>query len=198
MDFNQIISRAKNIILSPASEWEAIKTEAKPSKDVLMNYVLPFVLLVAICQIAGSLVFHMSYFSLSVSLLSALIAIIVPIASIYISAWIITELAPSFGSHKNFDSAFSLVAYSSTALFVASAASGLIPLLGISVILSLFGLYSLYLLYLGFTPIMGTPEDKKVVYFIVSLVIYIAAMLVFSMVLGLFLLGAGTGTVLMR
>jgi hypothetical protein len=198
MDFNQIISRAKNMILSPATEWEAIKTEAKPSKDVLINYVLPFVVLVAICQIAGSLVFHMSYFMLSVSLLSALISIIVPIAAIYISAWIITELAPSFGSRKNFDAAFSLVAYASTAAFVASAASGLLPLLGISMILSLFGLYSLYILYLGFTPIMGTPEDKKVVFYIISLVIYIAAMLVFSMVLGLILLGAGTGAALMR
>lgn len=189
MDFNQIISRAKNIILSPASEWEAIKTESKPSNDILINYALPFVVLVGICKIVGSLLFHMSYFSLTNSLLDAIIAIIVPLGSLYISAWIISELAPSFSSQKNFNAAFRLVAYSYTALYVASAAAGLLPIRGLSFLLSLCGLYSLYLFYTGCTPMMSTPEDKKIGYIIVSIVVTFVVMVIISFILTLILLG---------
>ena len=198
MDINQIISRARNIILSPEKEWEAIKAEAKPSKDILMNYVIPFVLLVAVCKIVGSLLFHMSYFSLSYSLLDAIIAIVVPVASVYVSALIINELAPSFGSQKNFEAAFRLLAYSMTASYVASAAAGLLPIIGISVILSLFGLYSIYLLYTGLAPMMGTPEDKKIVYIIVSILITFVIMAIISWLLTMILIGSHTGMSMIR
>jgi len=198
MDINQIISRARNIILSPEKEWEAIKAEAKPSKDILMNYVIPFVLLVAVCKIVGSLLFHMSYFSLSYSLLDAIIAIVVPVASVYVSALIINELAPSFGSQKNFEAAFRLLAYSMTASYVASAAAGLLPIIGISVILSLFGLYSIYLLYTGLAPMMGTPEDKKIVYIIVSILITFVIMAIIYWLLTMILIGSHTGMSMIR
>ncbi len=198
MDFNQIINRARNIILSPVSEWEVIKAEAKPSKDILMNYVIPLVLFVAVCKIVGSLLFHMSYFSLSYSLLEALIAIIVPIGSVYVSALIINELAPSFGSQKNFEAAFRLLAYSMTAGYIASAAAGLLSIVGISMILSLFGLYSIYLLYTGLAPMMGTPEDKKIVYIIVSIIITFVIMAIISWFLTMILIGSQTGMSMIR
>lgn len=198
MDFNQIISRAKNIILSPATEWEAIKAEAKPSNEILINYVVPLVVLVGLCNIVGSLLFHMSYFSFTFSLLTAIIAIIVPLATLYISAWIINELAGSFGSQKNFDAAFRLMAYASTASYLASAAAALLPIVGIRTILMLCGLYSLYLLYTGFTPMMATPEDKKIGYCIVSILVIIVAMVILTMVLGLILLGSGASMSMMK
>jgi len=198
MDFNHIISRAKNIILSPATEWEVIKTEAKPSSDILLNYAVPFVLLVGVCKIVGSLLFHMSYFSLTSAILAAIIAIIVPLGTLYISAWIINELAGSFGSQKNFGAAFRLTAYAFTASYVASAAAALLPIIGISTILMLCGLYSLYILYLGFTPMMSTPEDKKAGYFVVSLLIIIVAMIILQTILTLILIGGGAGMSMMR
>jgi hypothetical protein len=198
MDINQIISRAKNIILSPVTEWEVIKTEAKPSNDILLNYAVPFVVLVGVCKIVGSLLFHMSYFSLTFSLLSAIVAIIVPLGTLYISAWIINELASSFGSQKNFEAAFRLTAYAFTASYLASAAAALLPIIGISTILSLCGLYSFYILYTGFTPMMATPEDKKVGYFVVSLLVIIVAMVILTLVLGLMLFGGGAGISMMK
>jgi hypothetical protein len=198
MDINVIISRAKNLILSPASEWEVIKTEAKPSNDILVNYAIPFVVLVGVCKIVGSLLFHMSYFNLTSSFLSAIIAIVVPLGTLYFSAWIISELAGSFGSQKNFDAAFRLTAYAFTASYIASAAAGLIPLIGISTIFSLCGLYSFYILYTGFTPMMATPEDKKAGYFLISLLVIIVAMVIFSMVLTLILTGSSTGMSMMK
>jgi hypothetical protein len=198
MDFNLIINRAKNLILSPVSEWEVIRTESKPGRDVVINYVVPLVLLVAVCKIIGSLLFHMSYFSLSAALIDAIIAIIVPIASIYVSALIINELAPSFGSQKNFDAAIRLIAFSMTAAYIASAAAGLIAITGLSIILSLFSLYSIYLLYLGLAPMMGTPEDKKVVYIVVSVIITFIVMAIFSWILTMILIGSHATVSMMR
>ena len=37
----------------------------------------------------------------------------------------------------------------------------------------LFGLYGIYLWYLGLAPMKGTPDDKKVVYMLVTIIILI-------------------------
>jgi hypothetical protein len=59
------------------------------------------------------------------------------------------------------------------------------PLLAILIFLA--SLYGLYILYTGFEPMMETPKDKVVVYFIVSIVIYIVLWFVVSAVAGVVL-----------
>jgi len=84
--------------------------------------------------------------------------------SIYISAWIINELAPRFESKKDFTSSFKLATYSYTAVFIThSIASLLLPLYFIVI----FGLYSVYVLWMGLGPMMETPKESRLIYGII-------------------------------
>jgi len=104
---------------------------------------------------------------------------------IYLTAYVINFLAENFGAKKDFDRAFSLVAYSYTPMLIA----GIFYLLpALSWLALLAGLYGLYILYLGMQPMMKVPEDKNAGYFVVSLIATIVVMAVILAVLTAILL----------
>ena len=183
MDFNKIYNRAKNIIIKPVEEWQVIKGETDDKKEVILNYALPLLCLIAIASLVGSAVtkLHLGVSILSV-LVSAIIVFVVQLLVMALSAYIINELASGFGSKKDINAAFKLVIYSSTASYLASILSGLIPML--SVLFGIFGLYSIYLFWTGLTPMMETPENKKVGYIIVSFLIIVAITLILGAFFG--------------
>jgi uncharacterized membrane protein len=73
-----------------------------------------------------------------------------------------------------------LVAYSLTPVWVAGILN-IFPAIGW--LAGLLGLYGLFLLYKGLTPLMKTPEDKKVGYLIVSIIILIVVYFVIVAIL---------------
>ena len=177
MDFNAIFIRAKNILVQPATEWEVVKGETSDKNAVLKDYALPLIILIAIASFLGGLIF--TRFGLPIYVVTkAVIAFIVAFLGIYISAIVINELASSFGSKKDTNAAFKLVIYSFTPVFIAQIVANLIPPL---FFVAIFGLYMIYLLWMGLGTMMGTPEDKKVGYVVVSalLIFVIYALLTF-------------------
>ncbi len=89
---------------------------------------------------------------------NAVVAYVLSLATVYLFALIINELAPNFGSAKNMTSALKLAVYSMTPGWVAGVLY-IIP--GLWILGVLASLYGLYILYLGFdTPMMETPKDK--------------------------------------
>ncbi len=78
------------------------------------------------------------------------------IVSVFVLTFIADFLAPKFGGQSNRANAFKMVAYGSTAMWLAGI-FGLIPSLGF---FSLLGLYSIYLYYTGAEPLMKVPADK--------------------------------------
>jgi hypothetical protein len=180
MDLNLLISRVKNIIISPKTEWDAINNEKIENNSMVINYILPFVLLIAITTLIGGFLSPRIFgFSISYSLIHAVISLIVGIGSVYLSAYIINELATSFGTEKNLNNAFKLVVYSSTPALLASIVANLHWSLGF---LNLFGLYSIYLFWLGIEQVMKTPEDKKIGYVIISFLILFGIYLVLGFI----------------
>ncbi|PIP53674.1 MAG: hypothetical protein COX07_09440 [Bacteroidetes bacterium CG23_combo_of_CG06-09_8_20_14_all_32_9] len=145
-----------------------MEQETTNKTAVITGYALPYILAVAVASFIGNLIFHPFFFSITYAIVTSIVALIIPFAGIFISAYIINALAPSFGSTPNIDNAFKLVIYSYTASFLASIVSGLLPIL---FFVSIAGLYSFYIFWIGFTPMMKTPEDKKVGYAIVSILI---------------------------
>ena len=95
---------------------------------------------------------------------------------VFVSAWVINMLAPTFGATQNMPQAIKVSAYSMTAAWVA-AAFNIIPAL--AMLAAIGGLYSLYLLYLGLPMLMKAPTDKAVGYtavvVIVTIIVYIIA-----------------------
>ena len=100
--------------------------------------------------------------------------------SVFVSAFVIDALAPSFGSEKNMGRSVQLVAYSYTPGWI----GGLLAIIpSIAIVGVLAGLYGLYLLYLGLPKLKKTPEDKLIGYFVVSLLVIIVVYFVIGMIM---------------
>ena len=176
-----LVERAKNMIVSPKTEWNAVAAEEPNIQQILMGYVLPLALIPTLAAIIGwGAIGILGFTSFTYGIAMGLVQLINAFLSVLIAGFVIDALAGSFGSTKNMGRAIQLVAYSMTPIWVFGVLN-IIPAIGW--LSFLLGLYSLFLIYLGLTPLMKTPEDKKAVYLIVSIVILIAVYWIISIIL---------------
>jgi hypothetical protein len=181
-----MIDRIKQMILAPKKEWEVIAEENAPHAKVFMGYVLPLSLIPAAAAfigygLVGYSILGMHYHSVSLGVRQAITQWIVMAGGVYLTAMVINLLAESFGAKKNFDRAFSLVAYSYTPMFVAGVFYLYPPLATLAIVA---GLYGLYILYIGMQPMMQAPVEKNTGYFVVSLIATVVVSGVISAILG--------------
>ena len=182
----EIIDRVKNVLVTPKTEWTAIEAENMPHAKVFTTYVVPLALIPAVASLIGYGFFRVSAFGIyggsliALGVRHAIMQYALMIGGVYVTAFVIDALADNFGVKKDFDRAFSLVAYSYTPMFVAGALYMLPTLAGLA---TLAGLYGLYLLYIGLQPMMKVTDEKQTSYFVVSLVVMIVALVVLSAVL---------------
>jgi hypothetical protein len=175
------VDRAKNIILTPKTEWPAIAAEEPNVGQIISGYVIPLALIPAVGAMLGyGLIGRGMASSFTWGIAMAIIGFVVALGGVYLTAYVIDMLAPNFGSQKNFGRAMQLVAYSYTPAWVAGILT-IIPVLGVLVLIA--GIYGLYLLYLGFPHTMKTPDDKVVVYMVVSIVVLIVVYFVLTALL---------------
>ncbi len=172
-----LVERAKNIIVTPKTEWDAVSAEEPNIQQILLGYVLPLSLIPTIAVILGwGMIGIFGFTSFTYGIAMGLVQLLTAFLSVLVAAFVIDLLAPSFGSQKNLGRAVQLVAYSMTPMWIA----GILNILpSIGWLAGLIGLYGLYLMYLGLSPLMKTPEDKKVGYFVVSIIIIIVVYFVF-------------------
>jgi len=190
-----VFQRAKNIIMTPKTEWLVIAAEEPITAEIFKGYVLPLALIPAIACVIGLGVIGMGMMSsFSWGIAMGLIQFILAFVGVYISAYVIAFLAPKFGSQQDMGRAVQLVAYSYTPAWVAGILS-IVPALGV---LGFVGaLYGLYLMYLGLPHMMKTPQDKVVAYLVVSIIAvivtyWIITLILTSIIFGVFGLGAMT------
>jgi hypothetical protein len=182
-----IVDRAKNIILTPKTEWTAIAAEEPNVGQIISGYVIPLALIPAIAAMLGyGLIGRGMASSFTMGIAMAIIGFVVALGGVYLTAYVIDMLAPNFGSQKNFGRAMQLVAYSYTPAWVAGILN-IIPVLGVLVLVA--SIYGLYLMYLGFPHTMKTPDDKVVVYMVVSIVVLIVVYFVLTALLTAIVLG---------
>ena len=174
-----LVARAKAILMTPRQEWQVIDVEPLDVRQLLTGYVLP---LAAIGPIATAIglslfgfggLFRMSFGS---AIMHAVVTFIFAVIGVFVLAWIINALAPSFGATQSMPHAIKLAAYSSTAAWVAGI-FGIIPALGILALIG--GIYSLYLCFVGLPILMKSPADKTMTYFVV---IIVAAIIIFFVI----------------
>ena len=180
-----LVDRAKNIILTPKTEWPVIETEEPDTGGMITGYALPLMLLPVVGTIIGSGL--LGPLGLMFGVAMGLVSLIASIIGIFISALIINALASSFGSVANQGRAFQLVIYSNTSAWVAGILA-IIPVLG-GFAAMIGGLYGIYLMYLGLPHTMKTPDDKRVVYVVIALVVNIVIYVVLAGILATTMLG---------
>jgi len=187
-----MINRVKQIITAPKDEWAVIEGENTPHVKLFTGYILPLSLIPAIAAfigygLIGYTVFGIRVNSIDWGVRQAIVHWITMVCGIYVTAFIVDLLAGNFGAQKNFDKAFSLVAYSYTPMLVA----GIFYILpSLSWLASLAGLYGLYLLYIGLQPLMKVPADKNLGYFVTCIVVTIIVSFALTAILGAILLSS--------
>ena len=178
-----LINRAKNMLITPKTEWVVVAAETPNAGQIVMGYVVPLAIAGAIAAFIGFGLIGLGFLGSSTSwgLFYALILLINSILSVYITAFVVDALAPSFGSEKNFGRSMQLVAYGATPTLVAGLFMILPVLAGIILLVAV--VYCIYLWYIGLAPVKKTPEDKQVAYLIVSIVVLIVVYWVLRMIL---------------
>jgi len=189
-----IVERAKNICLTPNTEWPVIAAEPTSPGTLVSGYVVPLAAIGAIAGFIGgsfigrTLPYLGTYRVPLVSgLVGALFAFCMAIAGVFILSLVINALAPTFGGAKDSTQALKLAVYSYTPAWIAGVLL-IVPLLGIFAIFAAF--YGLYLLYLGLPRLMKCPEDKAVAYTAVVVVCAIVLSVIITVVGGT-IAGAG-------
>ena len=189
-----LVDRAKNIIMTPKTEWPVIAGETPNIGQIITGYVVPLALIPLVATILGGLLFE-HYMSAGYVIAMGVVTFVVVILAVFLAAFVIDFLAPNFGSEKNLGRSVQLVAYSYTPAWVAGILN-IIPALGI--IAALAGIYGIYLMYLGLPAMKNTPADKVVMYLVISIIVllviyFILAFILSAIVVAVVGIGAVTG-----
>jgi len=191
-----LITRVKNILLSPSTEWPAIAAEASSAGSIYMGYVVPLVAIGVIAAFIGQSAIGLPLVGrvgMVAGLVRAIISFAFSLLGVFLIAWIVDILAPTFGGQRNPLAALKATAYSFTPGWVAGVLN-IVPMLGLLVIVG--ALYGLYLLYLGLPVVMRCPREKAVGYTVVTVLCAIVMGIVLGMLTtcavgGLGLMGIG-------
>lgn len=181
-----LIERIKNIITTPKTEWQSIDAEPQTVSSVISTYVVPLALVGAAATFIGYTFIGIDYGffrmrGIEWGLKMAVMGLVSAVVGVVVTSYVVDALAPSFSSEKNINKSAQLVAYGYTPAFVGALLSIMPSLAWLG---GLFGLYGIYLLYLGLGPLKKTPEDKKVIYLVVTIVVLIVVYAVLGLILG--------------
>src|SRR4051812_17667627 len=134
-----LVSRVKNILIDPQNEWRVIDGEPDTPADILKNYVAILAAIPVVCGFIGASVIGVGPYRTGffLGLIAAIIHYVLTLVGVYVIAFLIDALAPTFGGRKDFARAFKVAAYAPTAVWVA----GVFSLLPVLSALSIVGLY---------------------------------------------------------
>jgi hypothetical protein len=176
-----IVDRAKNILLTPKTEWPLIAAEPATTGSVMTYAAILAVIPVIGSLVSGALFSGSIGFGFNFVLISALIGYAIGLGILFLMGIISGALAPSFDGQNSQLAGLKLIVYASTPVYVAGILN-IIP--GLNLIAMIAGLvYGIYLIYLGSTPVMSVPAAKSGGYTAVVVVIWIVLQLVISAVI---------------
>lgn len=182
-----IVQRVINILTKPKQEWLVVNNETPNTTKLIFGYALILALIPAIASfiaygLIGQTVFGYTYRSIPMGISQALVQFFSAVIGVYLLAWVIDLLAPSFDSEKNFGKSLQLSVYASTAQWVA----GILLLIPVLKWFSfLVGLYAIYLIAVGMPIMKKTPQPKVVGYVVVTILAMLVIGFLIAMVFGL-------------
>jgi hypothetical protein len=183
-----LMQRVINIITKPKQEWELIAQEEPNAMKLIGGYAIILALIPAISAFIKYGLSGSSTFFIETGIEKGVVKFLSAIIGVYILAWVIDLLAPSFESEKNFSRSLQVAVYSSTPQWVA----GILLLIStkMSTLILLISLYTIYLFVLGVPLLKKTPKDKVVGYVALTIIamigIGLVLALIFAGIIGLF------------
>lgn len=180
------VTRAKNILVRPKSEWPVIAEESTSTGALYAGYVAPLAAIPPIATVLGNLLFT-GALSVGESVLIGVISFAIALVSVYVLGLIASKIAPSFGGKDDLGQGIKLVAYAYTAAWIAGVINLVPPLALLSTI---GGIYSLYLLYAGGAVTMAVPRDRVGGYTAVVILVAIGLYIVVGILIGIVITAA--------
>ena len=184
-------TRVINILSKPMQEWPVIASESTDVAALYKEYIMPLAAIPAICGFLGITLIGVTIplvGQIRTPMVSGLAGLIVgyvlSLVGIFLAAFIVDKLAPSFQSSGGIVQALKMVAFASTPSWVAGVLQ-LVPLLAALALLA--ALYGIYLFYLGLPFVMKTPPDKVIPYMVVSAIVIIVISVVTASISGNFM-----------
>jgi hypothetical protein len=182
-----LVDRVKNLIISPANEWEVIKGESWTTSDLFTKYAMILAAIPAVAGFLGYSFFGISYgfgsykLGIGTSLTWAVLNYILTLGGVFVLGFIIDALAPSFGSTKDMVASLKVAVFASTPGWIAGILN-IFPALGILVVIA--SIYGLVLLYMGLERVKSVPKEKMVGYFVVVLISAILVYVIIGAIVG--------------
>jgi hypothetical protein len=184
----EIVTRVTGILTRPEAEWPLIEQEPASIGSLFASYILPLSAIPAICGFVGSVLFGHTLLGITYrpSVLSALFTslatYLLSLGGIFVMALIVNGLAPVFGGERNRVQALKVIAYSSTAVWIAGIIS-LLPDSGLLLkvlIWLIVAIYSLSSFRKGLPILMKSPKERTRTYAGCSIVAALIAGLLIS------------------
>jgi hypothetical protein len=176
-----LVERVKGILLRPNSEWDVIDVEPATAKGLFTGYACILAAIPVVCGVIGGQLLGHSFLGVTVrpplvtSIVGAVLGYVLSLVMVFVIGLIIDALAPTFDGQKNQIQALKVAVYSYTASWVAGVLALVPPLMPLGI---LAGLYGLYLLYLGLPKLMKAPQEKAVLYTLVTIVVAVVLSIV--------------------
>lgn len=162
-----LVERVKGILTQPKAEWRVIEREGDDLASLFKNYVAVLAAIPAICGFVGLALVGVSLpavgtvrMGIGAALGAAVLGYALSFVKVYVMAYVIDALAPTFGGQKDFLNALRTAVYSYTPAWLVGVFL-LIPALGF---LGILALYGLYLLWTGLPTMMKVAEDRALGY----------------------------------
>ena len=179
-------TRVTRILSAPREEWPVIAAERTDVPTLYRTYIAILAAIPPLSSFIGMTFVGMTLpvlgtyrFSLVHGMSAAIVQYVLALVGVYIAAYVIDRLASNFQSQSDPVQALKLVAYASTASWVAGIVTILPALSPLAILASLYGIY---LFYLGLPPMMKTPADRVVPYMVVSAVVIIVVTAIVGMI----------------
>lgn len=181
-----LLDRVRLVLTHPAICWPTIAAESRGTKELFLSITLPLLLVGTLCSFAGAQLFGLigSAFSTKELAQQTFISFALSCASPYVSAFVLTKLAPFFQSSATYEKAFSWSVHSSIPALTAGIFS-LFPLLG-AIVYPFFGFLSLYAAYSGLPTMTNVPQNQRVALFIS----FVVAMILVGLLMAVLLVAA--------
>jgi ABC-type multidrug transport system fused ATPase/permease subunit len=192
MNFDFIIKRVLGLLKTPNEEWEKIKEEKTNFVDLFKKYAIVLAAIPAVFSFLGWIIIGKSYgyatfrMPFGRAIVYLVFYYILSLVGVFLLGLFIDVVSEYFDTPRDIHAALKIAVYSSTASWIAGVFN-IIPVLAPIGVLA--GLYSLYLLFIGIRIIKAPDKNKEITFFVVTLIVYIVAMVFVAMMTSLIVFG---------
>ena len=185
IDLTKTFELVRGGLLDHENTWKSYFDKTPDWKDTAVVLTAPLVLAnvvlsIVFSRLLGGYAYNMPGHGIIVTLI---IALIMAIAGVAVSALVFDRLAGIFGGKPDFSRAFAAISFAAMPAWIAGIIGSLIP--GVGFLLSLAGLVATLIFLYKIMPLaLGVPEDKRVVHFVASIALTVVVQILIGVLVG--------------